>query len=186
MEINVRTGSERETLARLDELVALSFSPTNDSSYSYNNNVDMDEVDMDEANDEIFALPQFSKVKYATANNGDHLVNSLASPLNSLDINDEDRDTFHDFNNRDKKVQELIILNKRDFEKIKQLFNSSEEEWKRFLRVLYAKSEIVPDREWFDTICEFISPMSPLFSKFENLVSNNLQAENVNEEGIID
>jgi hypothetical protein len=189
METNFRTGAERETLARLDELVVSSFSPHNGSSYSYDNNDDMDD-DMDEANDEIFALPQLSRaVKYSPTNNDNHLVDSLASPLSSLDLNDDDennRDMLHDLNNRDKKVQELIIFNKRDFENVKQSFNSSEEEWKRFLRVLYAKSEIVPDREWVDTICEFISPKNPLLSKFEELVSNNLHAETSHEEDLFE
>jgi len=106
----------------------------------------------------------------------------LASPLSALDINDinDDQDILNDLNNRDKKVQELITLNKQDFETIKQSFDSSGEEWQRFLRVLYAKSEIVPDKEWFDTMCEFISPTNPLPSKFKELICNNPQTEIIN------
>ncbi|RIA88169.1 hypothetical protein C1645_775692 [Glomus cerebriforme] len=193
METNVRTNAERETIARLDELVSSLSPPSEDPSYSLYNiasleitsnsysNVDMnDDADMEEVVDDIFALPQFSRFNYIT----DHGNNSFISPPLS-DDEENQRDMLEDFNNRDKKVQELILQNKRYFEKIKQSFNSSEEEWKRFLRVLYAKSEIVPNREWINTICEFINPTNPLLLKFKELISNNLQVENT-DDNVID
>ncbi|GBC05793.1 hypothetical protein RclHR1_06420016 [Rhizophagus clarus] len=185
MKANVRTNAERETLARLGELVTSLSPPPEESNNNVKGDINKDDVEMDEADDEIFALPQqFSKGKYFST---DYVDSSLISPpLSALDIDDEDeqKDILQDFNNRDKKVQELITLNKQDFEKIKQSFNSSEEEWKRFERVLYAKYEIVPDREWFDTLREFIDPMNPLLTKFEELVSGSPQIEIDNEEEI--
>ncbi|CAI2173619.1 14964_t:CDS:1 [Funneliformis geosporum] len=198
-----QTRDDRETLSRLDELVVprSPLSPPienhlyhNSSSYSrfpitpppdYNGkydeiNLNEDDVDMDESGDEISALPQFSR--FTHVDHGDPLVNSLASPLSALDISDEDdRDFLHDFNNRDRKVQEIITLNKNHFEKVKQSFCGSEEEWQRFLRVLYAKSEIVPDKEWFATIGEFIVPTNPLLSIFEDLICNNNHQTEPNE-----
>ncbi|RGB28750.1 hypothetical protein C1646_715347 [Rhizophagus diaphanus] len=186
MNVNVRTNAERETLARLGELVtSLSPPPEETNSHKNGGNINKDDVDMDEIDDELFALPQqFSKGKYIST---DYVDSSLISPpLSAFDIDeaDERKDILQDFNNRDKKVQELITLNKQDFEKIKQSFNSSEEEWQRFLRVLYAKNEIVPDREWFDTLREFINPTNPLLSKFEELIIGSPQIEIDNEEEI--
>jgi hypothetical protein len=189
MKANVRTNSERETLARLGELVTSLSPPPEDSNPNYNGkngdiykeDVDMD---MDEANDELFALPkQFSKGKYST----DYVDTSLISPpLSAFDVEEDDeyKDILQDFNNRDKKVQELITLNKQDFEKIKQSYNSSEEEWQRFLRVLYAKYEMVPDREWFETLREFIEPTNPLLTKFEELIIGSPEVEINYEEEI--
>ncbi|CAG8585563.1 15170_t:CDS:1 [Funneliformis mosseae] len=199
-----QTRDDRETLSRLDELVVprSPLSPPvenhlyQNTSYStfpitpppdYNGKYDeinMNEGDdgMDESGDEISALPQFSR--FTHVDHGDPLVNSLASPLSALDLSDDDdrhRDILHDLNNRDRKVQEIITLNKHHFEKVKQSISCSGEEWQRFLRVLYAKSEIVPDKEWYDTVSEFINPTNPLLSKFEDLICNNLQAEPINE-----